>query len=669
MKKISLRFKLIVGCVLASVIPLTVVGIFSVNKASNALLENGKAGIRQTAQDLAYMAQLYLEQEVKFAGSLAVNPLVLDAASKVNENGLDNTLEEVKAVDLFFGTTFKQAGDIYELFVLVDENGIIIADSQNGAMRDKKISTADREYFKVAKSGSLNISSPVKSKATGKPVCIVAVPLKSESGEFLGILAIILKLDMLSDKITDVKLGQTGYPYLVDKTGTMIAHPNKDFILELNLKTIQGMESIASRILNGETGVDQYTFKGVRKISGFASVPITGWGLGVTQDQDEVITAAHEIRNVVFIVGAVFFIATLLCVLWFVRSVMGLLGHDPSEIARIADSIAKGDLTVEFDVDDKKITGVYANMKQMTQNLSLMFKDITGGVHTLTSSSTELSAISTQMAQGSENSSERANNVASASEEMATSMNSVAAATEQTTANLQMIVSAAEEMSATINEISKNTAKGSYTTSEAVNQAEHISRKVEELGKAALDISKVTETIADISEQTNLLALNATIEAARAGEAGKGFAVVAGEIKTLAQQTAEATKEISSKINNVQASTQDSVQAIESIVNIINEINMIMTSVATAIEEQSATTREISSNVSQAAAGVQEVNENVNKTSAVAGEITLDIHKVSQAADEVKTGSLQVNESAGELSKLAENLNEMVSRFKLNLSI
>jgi methyl-accepting chemotaxis protein len=665
MKKTSLRFKLIVGCVLASIIPLTVVGIFSVNKTSNALLENGKAGILQTAQDLADMAQLYLEQEVKFAGSLAVNPLVLDAAAKTNENGVDGALEALKALDRFLGTIFQQVGTGYELFILLDQNGMTVADSQNGAMREKNISAADREYFKIAKTGGVTISSPVKSKATGKPVCVIAIPLKTSSGQFMGVLATILKLDALSDKLTKVKLMQTGYPYLVDKSGMIIAHPNKDFILELDLKTVQGMESFVPKLLSRESGIDQYTFKGVRKISGFAPVPIAGWALGVTQDRDEFMTAEYEIRNMIFVVGAVSLIAVILCVLWFVRRIMALLGHEPSEIARIADSIANGDLTVEFRVDDHKITGVYANMKQMTQNLSLMFKDITGGVRTLTSSSTELSAISTQMAQGSEDASQRANNVASAAEEMATSMNSVAAATEQTTANLHMIVSAAEEMSATINEISKNTAKGSHTTSEAVNQAEHISSKVEELGKAALDISKVTETIADISAQTNLLALNATIEAARAGSAGKGFAVVAGEIKVLAQQTAEATKEISSKISNVQASTQDSVQAIASIVNIINEINFIVASVAAAIEEQSATTREISNNVSQAAAGVMEVSKNVNQASAVAGDVTTDIHKVSQSADEMKTGSLQVNESAVELSKLAENLNEMVGRFKL----
>jgi methyl-accepting chemotaxis protein len=228
--------------------------------------------------------------------------------------------------------------------------------------------------------------------------------------------------------------------------------------------------------------------------------------------------------------------------------------------------------------------------------------------------------------------------------------------------NIQMIVSAAEEMTSTINEIAGNTAKGSETTRKAVETAKQVSEKVYKLGVAANEINKVTEAIADISAQTNLLALNATIEAARAGEFGKGFAVVAGEIKALALQTAKATNEISQKIGGVQATTKESVDAIQSIVEIINEIDSIMTTVASAIEEQSAATQEISNNVSQAATGLGEVNENVNQTSAVSGEVTKDIAGVSQATKEMNDGSHQVRTSAAELSKLAEQLNQMDER-------
>lgn len=334
-----------------------------------------------------------------------------------------------------------------------------------------------------------------------------------------------------------------------------------------------------------------------------------------------------------------------------------------SKFARI---IADGDMTQNLDIDQKDEVGILANaLNDMAENLNKMIQDISQGTQTLTTSATELSAVSEQINTNSDQTAEKSNTVAAAAEEMTTNMNSVAAATEQTTANIQMIVSAAEEMTATINEISNNISKGSTTTSEAVEKATEVSKKVGALGEAADDISMVTETISDISEQTNLLALNATIEAARAGEAGKGFAVVAGEIKALAQQTAEATNEISNRISGVQTTTTDSVAAIESIVAIINDINEIVTTVATAVEEQSATTQEISNNVSQAAEGVQEINENINQTSAVAAEVTQSIAEVNQAAEETSGGSQQVNTSARELSKLAETLNEMISQFKI----
>ena len=369
--------------------------------------------------------------------------------------------------------------------------------------------------------------------------------------------------------------------------------------------------------------------------------------------------------NLIVIISVLAIMIGVFVVVFITRSVMGQLGRDPSDIAEIVNSIANGNLAIEFDEDDAKITGVYADMKNMTKNLSGMFKNIMDDVQTLTDSSTELSDVSGKITTNSETTTEKSNGVSVAAEEMSSNMNSVAAATEQATANIQMIVAGTEEMTATIQEIAGNMAKGSETTSQAVEKAQEVSTKVYELGKAASQINKVTETIAGISEQTNLLALNATIEAARAGEAGRGFAVVAGEIKDLAKQTAEATTQISGQISSVQTTTDESVTAIETIVKVINDINEIVTTVAAAIEEQSATTQEISTNVSQAALGIQEVNENVNQASAVTGEVTRDITDVSQLAQETNSETLKIDKGTTELSKLADRLNKMVSQFKI----
>ncbi len=665
MKKMTLKTKLIIGGVVAAMLPLIVVGLFAIYESSSALVSSAQGQAMLAAQNLSTMVNLSMAQEIEKAQTIAAAPVVQQVAAGTGAEDTGNASSKVRAADSYLSNVFQKIKKNYEDIIIADISGAVVSDGNGGIARKKNINVANRQYFKSARSGSISIGEPVISKKTGEPVFVVAVPLQNSSGSFGGMLGLVVKFTALSEKITQVKIGETGYPFMVGKDGLFIAHPVKENIFEMNMATLKGMERIADKALAGKSDVEKYRFKGIDKIAAFAPVTATGWSLVVTQNESEFMAPVVSIRNIVLVAAGIFLVLTVLAVLWFVKGIMALLGHDPSEIAKVANLIAAGDLTYEFTEGKKPITGVYASMKQMTDNLKQMFKDISQGIQTLTSSSTELSAVSQQMTANAEQSSEKANSVSSAAEEMATAMNSVAAATEQTSANLQMIVAAAEEMSATINEIASNTAKGSQTTAQAVEKAEHISQRVDALGRAAMEISKVTEAIADISEQTNLLALNATIEAARAGEAGKGFAVVAGEIKALAKQTAQATDEIGMRIGEVQATTSESVEAIKSIVEIIGEINSIVTSVAAAIEEQSATTEEISNNVSQAAIGVQEVNENVNQTSAVAGEVTEDVHNVSRSADEITGGTLQINESALELSRLAESLNEMVGRFQL----
>jgi len=365
------------------------------------------------------------------------------------------------------------------------------------------------------------------------------------------------------------------------------------------------------------------------------------------------------------IIAIISIIAVLLGIGFAILIARGIVGPVNKGVD-FARKMSEGDLTQTIDMDQQDELGILAAaLNTMSANLRKIFTDINEGMETLSSSSTELSAISQQVTSGADTTAGKTNNVATAAEEMNANMSSVAAAMEQASTNVSTVASGAEEMSATIAEIAKNAENAKEITDQAVAQGKSASERINELGKAAQEVGKVTDTINAISSQTNLLALNATIEAARAGDAGKGFAVVANEIKALAQQTASATGEIAAKITGIQDSTGATVTEINEIARINGEVDEIVSTIATAVEQQASTTQEIAENIAQASSGISEVNENVAQTSEVSGTITKDIVEVNEASSEMSNSSAQVQQSADELSSLAEKLNEMMSQFKV----
>lgn len=257
-------------------------------------------------------------------------------------------------------------------------------------------------------------------------------------------------------------------------------------------------------------------------------------------------------------------------------------------------------------------------------------------VHSLASAAQELTAVSQQMAANSEETSVQANMVSAAAEQVSRSVATVASATE--------------EMGASIKEISKSTHEAARVATAAVRVAEKTNTTVSKLGESSVEIGNVIKVITSIAQQTNLLALNATIEAARAGEAGKGFAVVANEVKELAKQTAKATEDIGRKIEAIQTDTKGAVDAISHIGTIIGQINDIQSTIASAVEQQTATTAEISRNVNEAAVGSKEIAQNVMG--------------VAQAARSTTEGAANTKSSADELARMAAELQHLVTRLQ-----
>ncbi len=233
--------------------------------------------------------------------------------------------------------------------------------------------------------------------------------------------------------------------------------------------------------------------------------------------------------------------------------------------------------------------------------------------------------------------------------------NAVSAASDEASSNVQTVAAATEEMAASIAEIGRQVVQSSEIAADAVREAARTGTTMQDLAAAAQKIGEVVQLIQHIASQTNLLALNATIEAARAGEAGKGFAVVASEVKSLATQTGKATDEIGAQIGAMQAAVGNAVTAIDSIDRIIGRMNEIATSIASAIEQQSAATREITRNTQEAARGTGEVSQN--------------IVAVNRAAGETGAAAGQVLQSSDDLARQAETLRAEVGRFLDNIRV
>ena len=362
-------------------------------------------------------------------------------------------------------------------------------------------------------------------------------------------------------------------------------------------------------------------------------------------DDPELISSAEEATFKVFnldmqAVGDSFLLSTMESMGLNVEAIEYARGADRSEsVVQFKDAIltllnqSKALAELKLDAPVFEVSAPVAGrlgeaFHDIHRNFTLFLSKTNSLVAQLTSSSEELTAISQQMAGNSE--------------ETATQASVVSATAEKVTNNVQSVATATGEMTASIAEISRNVHESSRVVSEAVRLAETTNRTVAKLGESSAEIGKVIKVITSIAEQTNLLALNATIEAARAGEAGKGFAVVANEVKELAKQTAKATEHISQRIEAIQSDTKSSVDEIAQIGEVINQINNISNTIASAIEEQTATTNEIARSVGEAAKGNLEISNN--------------IASVAVAAKDTTAGACRTEAAARELMRMLEEL-------------
>jgi len=357
--------------------------------------------------------------------------------------------------------------------------------------------------------------------------------------------------------------------------------------------------------------------------------------------------------------------------------------------------IGDGDMTCRLDNTVKGEMGELAKQfNYLMDNMQNVMKKVIIGNANLSKAAEELSSVSRQLTGGAEETLAQSNAVAGITEQMAISINGMAGGAEQASANANEVAGAAEQMSvnmntitsaidgmsASINQIAQNTSEVRKIATEATGKSANATGVMNKLGTAAREIGQVTDVIKKIADKTNLLALNATIEAASAGDAGKGFAVVAGEIKELANQSAASADDIARRIEGIQSGTNDAVEVIHDVSDIIVKINNSVESIAGYIDQQTRASNEIANNIAQANTGarrvagaINEVARGANDVSRNAGDaakgtthVSSSIANMIQVAKESANGATQVNQSANELANIANDLKEALSSYRVS---
>ncbi len=694
MKNFSIKLKLIIAFLVVGIAPLITMSVISITKSSSVMHEDAFNKLHSIKEIKKTQIEHYFEQREADIHLLSENKEVAALYKMLHQHGIDAGTQPHEEYDVTnpeyqrlyeengkFLETFVTTYKYYDAFLICAKQGHVVytaakekdlgTNLQHGLYKDSGLA---KLWHKVVSTGDIVFEDfEPYAPSNNEPAAFIGAPVK-ENGKVIAVVAAQLSLETIDSIMTErAGMGETEEAYLVGPDKLM----RSDSFLDPTHHSVKAsfadpskgsVDTKASReALEGKSGEEIIVdYNGNDVLSAYTPVDVGDihWALMVEIDKAEAWTHSKHLSNISMLIAAIAIAVIILIAFWMAISIVRPIEAVLSNLTDLAQG--DGDLTTRLPVRSNDEVGkLSARFNDFMEKLHEMIKDLSNGVETLSSASTELSAVAGQMASNATQTAQQSETLASATEEMSANMGSVSAAMEQSATNTQMVAAASEQMTNTIGQIAENAERARNVSEQAVTETKGAGQLVVKLGQSAQAIGKVTETITEISDQTNLLALNATIEAARAGEAGKGFAVVANEIKELAKQTAEATMDIRTQIDDIQTATGNSVSTINNIGKVIDDVNSIISTMATSVEEQSIATKEVSEKIIQVSTGIGEVNENVAQSSQVIGEITKEIADVNQASSDISSGSTQVETSSSELSELAATLKLMVGRFKI----
>ncbi|MDF9407162.1 methyl-accepting chemotaxis protein [Pelotomaculum isophthalicicum JI] len=615
----SIKFKFMATIIVILVVALGTLSYFSYKKAQQVLISNFELDLTSLAKPCATEVSLWLDEHRTEINTLANSPIIATG----NRDAI-----------LSYLTTEQKRFNDYESLLMVDGKGDYYStDGSTGSI-------SDRDYFKqVMGTGQAVVSDPIVSRVTGHLVVAVAAPLKRDN-QVTGLLLGTQPIDEIISELSTIKVGKTGYAYMIQGDGLCIAHPDKNMVMKLNLLKDSSLDSnltsAAQKMVKGESGVTRYVFEGVDKFIAYAPVAGSKWSLVLTSPVAELSAALRSLAVISIILTlVVLFIAGAVAVVLSNQIVKPILVLK-DEFNMLAEK--GGDLTQEIKVRSNDETGDLAKaVNQFLANLRAIMLDVKSASIQVAGTSQQLTSSAQQTAAGAG--------------ETAVTMGQIAATVDRVSSNTQTVAQASETAAKFAGEGDRGIAKLIGQMQSIAGSAEQVAVTINELSKKSQEINQIVGLITNIADQTNLLALNAAIEAARAGEQGLGFAVVAEEVRKLAEESANATKEIGNLVNAIQAESQ---RAVES-----------MAKGGRDVEAGTIVIQEVGDGFKNIISSVQSLTEEIQSVAAATEEVSAGVQNVAAATQEQTAAMEEVSASAESLSKLSEELDAIVGKFKI----
>ena len=591
------------------------------NKVTDIVEQNGRQVLKGNTKQLTNWVKAKKQEMI-----------LLSDIIRLDSNWDDNPELIFKKLNSLYTDDMEK---IFANLMLINKQGEAWTTQDN-----RKYNLNNRDYFKeTSKTAKLSVGKAIESKLSGKNIFVIAVPLHNEAGEITGYLGGNISLKPFQEMVSEIKLGESGYGYVVNNNGMLIAHPTSAFELNLtnsNNKSVgEELAEITEKMITGENGVDKYEFKGVEKYTFYHHLGEVGWSLAVTVPTQELTKVGTQIVLKSLVGYLVLLIVIIAIIVWLSNDLSEVIGELKKELT----AAAKGDFTVEADIEDRgdEFGKLHTSFNQMRDELGALIGRVSEIIENLSAHSEELSASSEEGNATIENNNALVEDISASIEEISASTEEVTSFAQESSSKTEIGSENIEETVTSINQINEST-----------HEALDIINKLDDTSQ---EIGEIIEMVTNIAEQTNLLALNAAIEAARAGEAGQGFAVVADEIRELAEETNQATQKIANLVEETQKRSDKGVEAVEAVQEEAEKGRKVANKSKEIFDEIKETSEQTAAQIEQTANATQNLAEKSEE--------------VSSGTDDIRDMSNEIANSSQELADMAQELKRLIEKFNL----